>query len=741
MSSKIIFDTNIDNTYLTDLEKACRNNNYELADNLILQGNTIYTNKRICNSYLKKKFSYEHDDKNCIPYFCYKNSVYFSFECSYNIIYNIYKTLINISLCLPDFFFDNTHNDNSHNNTHTEILLTDILDYFINYDSKCELENINYKYDINFKKYNETYSYIYTKLVNLLDILKSSYSKSINLSSQGESSNNYYINYNNEIICFHSQTRLLLINEKKNINEINDFIYKLNYLLNEYSINRKLIILILNQQEFELYNYELQNNNTQWIYENIDKIYDNDILNINYIDRFNNTNILVNTAKYGDYDLLVQKLINLGTQIRPTPTLIPDIINKGHINVAKVILDVMSTEILLTQINLFKTIINYEKMRTIDRLDLIKTLVKKRVINDENIFEEALRNILSYDILQILFSDSSNINLLKINHLNLAVRLKKTREFDLIANHFNLSNIESKEHPIFVFLNELPDTNESGLMILRTTLKYIHKINDLKLNNITPLWLACRERKTRAFDIILKEGGDPFYDNTYNADILNSLHLAILTDNIDIIKILFTNKNNTEHIYNTLTGKKIHPLVLALKSKHALDIINVLVKINDININYVDNEGISILSHIVDSDTINNNTKEELLKLLIKLNVNIVNTGDINQKPLIVKLVERNLFQIVVIVMNKLINLKEIDVGGNDIIDVINNDKDAKVIMKDKNKPNYYNIALVYIRQCLDNQKFKKYGISNIVLLIFILMILAIFKLPRKRYIVDSDDF
>jgi hypothetical protein len=150
-------------------------------------------------------------------------------------------------------------------------------------------------------------------------------------------------------------------------------------------------------------------------------------------------------------------------------------------------------------------------------------------------------------------------------------------------------------------------------------------------------------------------------------------------------------------------------LMLCIESKIPEKLFRILTKIDGINLEYYDTNGMNVLNYIIDSKVLKEDIKYNLVEILIANDINLLEANKVDSKPIVVKAVENDLFNIVVLIMNKLINKAEIQVGDDDIIRYIKYGTSNKITVKDTTRPNFYPLVIMYLKQNMHKLNVKKY--------------------------------
>ena len=221
--------------------------------------------------------------------------------------------------------------------------------------------------------------------------------------------------------------------------------------------------------------------------------------------------------------------------------------------------------------------------------------------------------------------------------------------------------------------------------------------------NITPLMLAVKKNKLVSFELLLQYGANPF---TYTIG-LNVLHYAILNNRLEIVSmlkdcILKDCMSNDKYLINECTNEpeKRHSIFLALKTKDPIIMTDLILQSEFIEVSNEYHNECNILYSILLSK-LKISIKTNLFKRYINRNIDLTNI--VNSIPLVVYAVDNNMYDIVVMIMNKLIETKEISIKNcedNDIIKFIRTmgNKKITVDVKNKMRNNIYPLVIFYLK-------------------------------------------
>lgn len=217
---------------------------------------------------------------------------------------------------------------------------------------------------------------------------------------------------------------------------------------------------------------------------------------------------------------------------------------------------------------------------------------------------------------------------------------------------------------------------------------------------ITPLSLAIDKNKLVAFELLLKYGANPF---AYSRG-LNILHYAIVRNNYECVSLVKDYKKDNKQLINELTYDeyKKHAIFLAVGTQDPIKFTDLLLQNLNIDYNHTINNGSNILNYILASKN-KLTTKINLFKRYINKGIDL--TNQVDDVPLVVFASEQNMFDIVVMIINKLLELQEITITGygkndNNIINIISTagNKKLQIVSKNKSKTNYYSLILMYLK-------------------------------------------
>lgn len=682
---------------LSQIEKGIIDNNYNLIENLIKKGETIYKNNILCNGLYQTKFNV-HPLK-CHSVVCYKTLVYYGLWMNYFYYSNIFIKIIEL---LDDGYCKfNTVGAN----------IKAIYDLMISINCCDEINKFLNFYDHTYANYAKINKCFDEHLDIIIYYLEKNYSVDSNVTDNNSDSNLIKVEcYKNKLGKFYDffqpieSTRLIelarLTNlEKKYDTNASVIIGKLKYYWDNYKINNKIVKLLFSQQALEYYKYVITSKLYQ-LEHSFELIISNPYININHTQH--NQNIYSLTMTQQNKHEMIAKIKTHGGNL-PTEMTIVDVINKCYSGMTKEIIRNSSTDFLDNIENLLKIIFNRDQMMSTDKIEIFEILMNRQLLDNINgLIELCLSDIKSFSLLEKISEKKSLISKANQSDIILCIKLLKHRELDiLLSNNPNL--IEEKYmgyQPILHYFDITHTDNMEEILTLNTLLKFKCDLEVTNVNGDTPLLCSINKQREKSCGYLLKSGSDVFF---YNAKGHNSLHTAILVNNINIITLLIKHNNSLVNIYtktNDVGMTKIHPLIFAINSANPVLTTQLLLAENNIDCNF-SYEGNGVLHYLIKFD-LDINTKNILFKNLIMKDFNLLEQCKIDMKPLVVKSVEKNLYDIVVMIMDKLLEKEEIKFEGYDklknISKIVDDPIQRNIIVKDTTTPNFYSLVMYYLK-------------------------------------------
>lgn len=686
----------------TQLEWDTLHNNYELICKIIQEHNTLYVckNNILCNGlyYLKYK---KHPNK-CKPMVCYRSAIYYAFKNNCRIYMTIYRILLLLQEHIPELRKScpccKTKEDITELNKFINNILNDI------YMLQCECR---FKY--SYKKY---YTSEYLNFKYIHNIFCKNLSQTI-MQLQRQ----YLKKHIKPIIklekydnCLHENMKKITYNFCKNNNNtttnqqmIDKYISELIEIEELYQTNVKIIILLLNQQMFEFYRYKLTTVSEMDIIDDLKYIIpENDIyININY--EYENNNILELTLQHKDYNKLVQSLIEKEALINNNTFL--DILEKGYYNSALILINTLTPK----QINYTKNnknalyiIINDDNLNILKKTEYIKLLLQKGFDANIKIYDQNILSIIiqlndTYEIVKLIIENKVvPYKIITSNNISTAILANKTDILKLLLDNYTL---DDKSY-IFTYLNGEYDNS-----ILDTILDYIPDINNIYDNNIPLLIKTCHAGKKYALDKFIKKGIKLDVYDDYNNSCIN---ISVKNNHIELLDYILNCKTNDEQYIINIPNKYGHtPIITAIYTKEPQLYIKKLLNHQFIEIDYYDKNGLNILDHLFENTEILYDTKKNILTRILK-HINLTDINNNNQKSSLIRAVEKNEYEFVLIMFTKLIESGKIKLMYDDHETTLHKSfivENVNVMPTFDCKINYYSLVYNYLKNNYNTNK------------------------------------
>lgn len=673
---------------LTQIEKAVIDDDYELVNVLLKKGETNYKENILCNGYYKKKYNL-HPPK-CHKFVCFKTLIYYGLW-----KYLYYRSKIFSSII--DLLDDEHCSLNNIAENIREI-------YYLILSTNCCNETSEYSefYDHNFGNYllvNDCLSKNMDKILSHLERNCScDYLNCENFGKQGffkieccKVKKIYDFNRKNE-----NDTEL------KN-SKISFIAGELKYYWEGYNKNNELLKLLFSQQAYEYFENTIKYKQFQ-LEDSLDKILLNPLIDINYVYNEKNIYSLVTTQQIKNEMIL--KLSGCGAKF-PDSITIDKVISDCNINIVKEIIRTSEINFLGNLENLLSIIFLSNKMMSNDKIEIFEILMERGLLdNVKNLIQICLCDNRSLGLLEKIKEKKHLITKTSPSDILSCIRLLKHKELDILfETNVELVNEKYEGYfPIIYFFEKTKNDGIEEILTLKVMLK--HKCNLSVTNSMgdNPLLLSVKNMRNDSCNLLLKSNADPFF---YDVDGFNCFHRAIMSNNLTQIKYLIKSRQNNNPIINALTREtKIHPIILALNSDNKVFITQTILSEDELDCNYLYEEN-NILHYLVKLN-IDIKTKNILFKNCVIKNFNLLEQCKTDMKPLVVKAVEGDLYEIVIMIMNKLLELGEIKFEGYD--DLKNIDKiiydpvQRNIIVKEQGLPNFYSLVLYYLK----NTKFDE---------------------------------
>lgn len=684
---------------LSSLEKAVINNNFDLVYELLTSGSKNYYENKFCNGYLNKYFE-NNNHTTCLNNICFKTSTYFALILNYGITRTLH-CLLNI-LSSKDNFSEKITNK-----------IKDVCSDFCKFNCHCK----------------EYYDYTNVYLVNNDEILKTDSDTFIKLkeiaeylySFTGNDSDEYEfpdINNFSEIFnfdCFHNYHDINM-----NFSDIYTALKDLCYI---YEINYTILKLLLNEQIYEYMTNLLDNDsiNDDKIFDFLDKFYNNNLIDINYVNPYEKRTVLLNILYKKENVKLINKMFSLGSKLPDNiNSIIYDLLSQKSskssttYNMVDLLLNNATASDLLTPKNILLQIIESTSMPENTMYKFLECICnKENMYYTNDVLIKSLNSSNSFDLINFFSKYKKFFDNCDLQCIEICLLFNKYLELDILLTNINTDkfiNGNDEYSPLFSYFDkhiklseEFDSTPEfvNSVKTLEVLLKYKPNVNIIR-NNTTCLLQSVKNNKFIVTKILLENGADPFIiDNLHK----NSLHYAILHNDHNLIKLLLNcSKMDSEskliYLVNEVDEKGKTPLMLALDSSEPIDITHLLfTSNNNVKLDVSDNDGMRILDLIVINDELTIDTKIKLFNIYFSKGINLTEVNKSDFKPIVVRAVEYDLFELVVMIMDKLIKNSDIEVGASDIITGIKNNTVSNITVKDKHNPNFYSLVIMYIKQ------------------------------------------
>jgi Ankyrin repeats (3 copies) len=720
----------INNDLIGTLEKAILNNYISVIKETFMAGETIYWKSYLCNGFFQKKYN-EFHPTNCHDYICYKTAMYYALWCNTYYYSNIFYSLIEILNESSILWFVQDENTDEREKKIIKLSnsIKKIYDFIITIDCSCVCANqysVFYNHlSMNFEKVNK---FMLDNFENVLDQFESVYGFGV-----------YNKEEKYEMKCHKSILGQLYVfsndNDTNNNNSCYNVRNKLEYIRQnwkKYITNCDIVKILFNQQAFEYYRHHLKNKFFK-LSNIIEQISSNSHIDINYT--LHGNNILGLTILEQNRPELTNKLLQLNAKI-PDQLNFDDILNQCDITNVKEIIKCYKKEYFGDIKTMISTIINFENMMTYDKIDIIEIFNKRNILeNIDGLIETFLQSDISYNLLEKVYENETIMKNISVYDVYLCIRYLKNRELNMMLKYNNnlVNKLYDKKEPIFHYFQELKEEDYNTINILKTLLLNKANINIRDNNNNTPLLVAIKNNRIESFELLLKFGANPFvYDN----DGLNSFHYTIKKGLIEIVKTLIKYNN----MINKLTQNNVHPLFLAMESNNPVEITKILLLENGIDYQCKTTDGDNILFYLLNTK-LSTDSRTTIFSMYIKKNIDLLESSKISMKPLIIDAVEKNLYNIVIMIMNKLLQLNEIRFQGydnlTDIRILLQDNKRETIVVKNNNMPNFYSLVMVYLKNknnIVLDEKNNEWITSLFFVTLFSILLFLVSKYQHKQY-------
>jgi ankyrin repeat protein len=707
-------DKKLNQEFLNTLEKAIMNNYISIIKETFMAGETIYyngINNVICNGFYQKKFEiHPQVCHNCI---CYKTPVYYSLWLNTYYYSNIFSTFIEILDESPILWFNmnNIADTREKKIKNLSVCSKKLYDFIISIDCSCFcVKQFVDFYDNNNMNFEKVEKFLISNFDDILNQFENVYGFGV-----------YNKDDNYEMIChkknigkyylysnIQSDQSVYSSYSDQNIRNKLEF---LRQIWNKYKINCDIVKIMFNQQSYEYYKHHLKTKFFK-LQSIIDKISSNPYIDINY--SLHGNNIFGITITEQNRPELTNKLIKLNAKI-PSQLSFDEIIKICDITNVKEIIKNYKEEYFGDIKKTVKSIISYDNIMSCDKIEIVEILNKRGILEKvTDVISIFLEHNLSYNFIEKIYENQNIIKQVSIYEVFLCIKYIKQKELDMILkNNDDLINAKyNNKELLFHYFDELSDDIPSSLDILKILLLNKANANIRNSAEETPLIISIKNKSIKAFEMLLKFGGDPFlFDNKG----FNSFHYAIKNNCEYVIKLLIKYENaKKEKIINIKTYNKqeYSNLVLAMENTtNPINLTKILLMENSINYDVKTESGDNLLFFILNLRA-STSTKCSLFSMYLKKNINLLEPSKISMKPLIVEAVDKNYYDIVIMIMNKLLQLGEIRFKGfdniKDITILLKDKNSPPIIIKNENFPNFYSLVMVYLKNNNTNNSTAK---------------------------------
>jgi hypothetical protein len=711
----IIPSAKINTDMLSSFDKLIIDNDITNVKVLLTSGHTIYHDDMLCSGYYQKK--YKMHPNHCHEFICFKTGVYYALWLNNFIACRIFDILLDVIHAGSIFRFSHDAQYLQCKRSENISLISDkikvVYDMFACIECTCG-NKLKSFYDHNDFAFNIINTCYINTVENIISGLNEIFDQARNEFQFEIYDQGYFHRCHNARfgrVKFLTQYNI----SENNIGDIGDVdvqtqnVCKLKLLWRSYCTSCEVVKLLFNQQAYEYYKYFFAIRYTH-IEKCIDEIITNPHVNINSVILCGNNNIFGYTSTTKDNATLTNKLIGLKCKLPLTITL-SDVINKGFIKNAKEILKTCEVES-FGNIDLLLTTILTVKMKATDKIEMIDTCVVRGLLNNVNgLIATILKHELSIGMLEKIATKSCLIKKTNMNDILIAIQLLKHKELDIMFEN-NPSTIDGfdSQTPLFMYLNEVPTDQGDGRLVLKCILDHKPSLACKNHELRTPLICSTKMNRIVCVDLLVKYSANVFDIDKYG---FNSLHYAINDNMFDIVNILKDkcDEDNNKMLANELTHDGKHCLTLAMSCAFPVKMTDILLTVSNINYKHITDSGDNLLHYLIGLQ-IEDKDKTNMFKLYISKDIDLCTQSKHDGKPLVIRAVEMNLYEIVVMIMDKLLQLNEITVDGyelmgSSIVDMIRENKVKNIIAKNSHTINFYPLVLMYLKETKDVEHIK----------------------------------
>ena len=711
-------DINIINKKLySDLELNTIVNNYNLIKTNLDNNETVYypdSKNRIYGwrYYMK----YKQEPKKHILKEGYLTCVKLSLIKNYQIYKSLYKNLIELKKY--EMVLE-TYNNDQISELYAQMInsLNTIIDYFIKLDD-IDIYKLKEQYDETEYKFNEINKLLIKNLPSIRYFFEELLIGDIrenNIKLEEYKTSIHY--YTKKLL----EPKIEISNIKTQIKENGRQILKLDEI---YFENVKIVLLLLNQQNYEIFkiflkSYPSDNNLLEWIKTN-----SNSYINFNYKNTY-----LHLIATHGNYPKSINYMIRNKWTVKTECAQIA--LEKKNYKSAHILIRSNETKQNKIVNGKFITDLIFDDKFISDqeRYKFIKEILDKNInykLTNTNI--DNLTKIINYDNSLDIIKLLINKNKLKpdditLSTINKCLKLEKIETLEILYPYISLKD---QEQIPFIFFEQTKNDTTKNIKLLKLILKNCD-INYTDKNKESIIFKAIKNKRIDSIKLLIDKKADLFIRNIKNQ---NTLIYSISQNNHEAIKLLIDQKSNNKNLIN-MTNKKKNVFILSLDSKEPIKIIKILLKDkrSRTSINKLDREGKNIYSYLINKYKTDQITKKIILNLILP----IAKLNNRTNKPILIQAQEQNDYIFVYEIVLFLLKSEQIyietleNINGFDQLLKSNRPIIVK-LNKNQNEINYYSSIMLYLRQNI--LRFEK---MNNFLSIFLLSILnSVYKIMLK---------
>tara|TARA_Y100000780_G_C13692917_1_gene420277 strand:+ start:2266 stop:4467 length:2202 start_codon:yes stop_codon:yes gene_type:complete len=711
-------DINIINKKLySDLELNTIVNNYNLIKTNLDNNETVYypdSKNRIYG--WRYYMRYKQEPKKHILKEGYLTCVKLSLIKNYQIYKSLYKNLIELKKY--EMVLE-TYNNDQMSELYDQMIisLNTIIDYFIKLDD-IDIYKLKEQYDETEYKFNEINKLLIKNLPSIRYFFEELLIGDIrdnNIKLEDYKTSIHY--YTKKLL----EPKIELSNIKTQIKENGRQILKLDEI---YFENVKIVLLLLNQQNYEIFkiflkSYPSDNNLLEWIKTN-----SNSYINFNYKDTY-----LHLIATHGDYPKSINYMIRNNWTVKTECAQIA--LEKKNYKSAHILIRSNETKQNKIVNGKFITDLIFDDKFISDqeRYKFIKEILDKNInykLTNTNI--DNLTKIINYDnsldIIKLLITKNKlKPDDITLSTINKCLKLEKIETLEILYPYISLKD---QEQIPFIFFEQTKNDTTKNIKLLKLILKNCD-INYTDKNKESIIFKAIKNKRIDSIKLLIDEKADLFIRNIKNQ---NALIYSISQNNHEAIKLLIDQKSNNKNLIN-MTNKKKNVFILSLDSKDPIKIIKILLKDkrSRTSINKLDRGGKNIYSYLINKYKTDQITKKIILNLILP----IAKLNNRTNKPILIQAQEQNDYIFVYEIVLFLLKSEQIyietleNINGFDQLLKSNRPIIVK-LNKNQNEINYYSSIMLYLRQNI--LRFEK---MNNFLTIFLLSILnSVYKIMLK---------